>query len=87
MPLANILANCGSQLKVRGAFSSNKTYFDRGYESLRNGSPTETYTANRAAETFFLGPEMYFVSPGSVSTGGTTTTGGYQYQTVLPPLL
>jgi hypothetical protein len=87
MPIADILNGCSTQLKVRGAFSSYKTFFDRSKGSLRAGSPIERYEANSAAETFFLGPEMYFVSPGSVSTGGTTPTGGYQYQTVLPPLL
>ena len=87
MPIANILGSCATQLKVRGAFSSNKTYFDRSIGSLRNGSPNETYTANSAAETFFIGPEMYFVSPGSINTSGTTTTGGYQYITTLPPVL
>jgi len=83
----SLLATCGNQLRVRGGFSSKKTYFDRGSKSLRNGSATETYATSNAAEKFFLGPEMYLVSPGSTSTGGSNATGGYQYETVLPPTL
>ena len=84
---ANLLTSCANQLSVRGAFSSKRTYFDRGVNSLRTGATQETYDNSKAAEKFYIGPEMYFVSPGTTSTGGGTSSGGYQYITTLPPIL
>ena len=84
----NQLTSCALQLSVRGAFSSKRTYFDRGFKSLRDGKEKEVYGASNAAEKFFIGPEMYFVSPGAGSTGGGNSSGdGYQFITTLPPVL
>ena len=84
----NQLTSCALQLSVRGAFSSKRTYFDRGFKSLRDGKEKELYGASNAAEKFYIGPEMYFVSPGAASTGGGTSSGdGYQFITTLPPIL
>ncbi len=84
----NQLTSCALQLSVRGAFSSKRTYFDRVANSLRNGVAQETYDISKAAEKFYIGPEMYFVSPGASSTGGGTSSGdGYQFITTLPPVL
>jgi len=84
----NQLNSCALQLSVRGAFSSKRTYFDRVANSLRNGVAQETYDKSSAAEKFYIGPEMYFVSPGASSTGGGTSSGdGYQFITTLPPVL
>ena len=84
----NQLTSCAKQLSVRGAFASKRTYFDRVANSLRNGKEKEVYGASNAAEKFFIGPEMYFVSPGASSTGGGTSSGGgYQFITTLPPVL
>jgi hypothetical protein len=83
----NLLTSCASQLSVRGAFSSKRTYFDRVANSLRNGVAQETYDISKAAEKFYIGPEMYFVSPGAGSTGGGTSSDGYQFITTQAPIL
>ncbi|MCX6729167.1 MAG: hypothetical protein NTV95_00780, partial [Candidatus Saccharibacteria bacterium] len=84
----NQLTSCPNQLSVRGAFASKRTYFDRGFKSLRDGKEKEVYGASNAAEKFYIGPEMYFVSPGAASTGGGTSSGGgYQFITTPAPIL
>jgi hypothetical protein len=83
----NLLTSCDKQLSVRGAFSSKRTYFDRVANSLRDGKEKEAYGASAAAEKFYIGPEMYFVSPGAGSTGGGTSSDGYQFITTQAPIL
>ncbi len=91
----NLLTSCALQLSVRGAFSSKRTYFDRVANSLRNGTiqerigtPQQAFINSKAAEKFYIGPEMYFVSPGASSTGGGTSSGdGYQFITTPAPIL
>jgi hypothetical protein len=88
--LSEIWNNCKSTLSIRGAFASKQTLFRRGNNSLRNANtPDEkkSYLFSNAAERFYIGPEMYLVGPDTTSTGGTGGSGGYQYETVLPPLL
>ena len=81
-----ILNTCGTQLTVRGAFSSRRTVFLRSTNSLRNGTQAENFANSKAAERFIMGPEMYFTGPDTTSSGGG---GGptYQFITTLPPIL
>jgi len=88
--LSEIWNSCKSTLSIRGAFASKQTLFRRGNNSLRNANtPIEKdgYLSSNGAERFYIGPEMYLVGPDTTSTGGTGGSGGYQYETVLPPLL
>ena len=88
--LSEIWNSCKSTLSIRGAFASKQTLFRRGNNSLRNANtPIEKdgYLSSNGAERFYIGPEMYLVGPDTTSTGGSGGSGGYQYETVLPPLL
>ena len=82
-----ILNTCGTQLTVRGAFSSRRTVFLRSTNSLRNGTQAENFANSKAAERFIMGPEMYFTGPDTTSSGGGGGTPSFQSESTLPPLL
>lgn len=81
-----LLSNCGTQLKVRGAFVANKVKLLRAVNSLRNAQPSteSSFAGSAGAEVFGFGPELYLVAPEDISG---TTSRGYSFYTSLPPVL
>lgn len=90
---ADIYNTCGAnengnrrQLTVNGAFMAERVILNRAGYTLRNSGYRETAANSKAAEIFKFSPEIY-MSPPVFRSNGTSTSGDYDYLSILAPIL
>lgn len=77
---------CNNQLTVNGSLSAKKIQFRKVANSQRDDSKLTGPTSNAGSEKFIFTPEQWIVRPERIP-GEESTTGKYDYFTVLPPIL
>lgn len=74
------------QLTVNGSFLAERVVLNRTGYSLRDSRFREPGNNSRAAEVFYFSPEIY-LSPPVFQPNSTSTSGEYDYLSVLAPFL
>ena len=83
---ANNNNNPARQLRVNGAFIAERVVLNRAGFSLRDSDFREQANTSQAAEIFNFSQEMY-LSPPVFRPNSTSTSGDYQYISIMAPIL